>query len=141
MIRKYKIYIDENMPSQLAHGLHTLQQPQNNKDGFEIEVLSIKDVFGQGALDEDWIPKVGAENGIVITQDFRIQSQKHQRELYIENGVGILFLNPPSKSGFSYWDMVKKLINEWDDIKKIVRKNKTPFAFRATAKKDFEKMD
>lgn len=141
MIRKYKIYIDENMPSQLAHGLHTLQQPQNNKDQLEIEVLSIKDVFGQGALDEDWIPKVGAENGIVITQDFRIQSQKHQRKLYIENGVGILFLNPPSKNGFSYWDMVKKLIDEWEDIKKIVRKNKTPFAFRATARKDFEKMD
>jgi hypothetical protein len=129
------------MPSQLAHGLHTLQQPQNSKDGLEIEVLSIKDVFGQGALDEDWIPKVGAENGIVITQDFRIQSQRHQRELYIENGVGILFLNPPSKSGFSYWDMVKKLIDEWEDIKRIVKKNKTPFAFRATSRKDFEKMD
>lgn len=108
MIRKYKIYIDENMPSQLAHGLHTLQQPQNSKDGLEIEVLSIKDVFGQGALDEEWIPEVGAENGIVITQDFRIQSQKHQRELYVENGVGILFLNPPSNGGFSYWDLVKK---------------------------------
>lgn len=141
MIRKYKIYIDENMPSQLAHGLHTLQQPQNSKDGIEIEVLSIKEVFGQGALDEDWIPKVGAEKGIVITQDFRIQSQKHQRELYIECGVGILFLNPPSNKGFSYWDLVKKLISEWDDIKKIVRKNKTPFAYRGSSNKKFEKME
>jgi hypothetical protein len=78
-MRKYKIYIDENMPRQLAHGLHTLQQPQNLKDGLEIEVLSIADVFGKGAQDEYWIPKVGAENGIVITQDSRIQSQKHQR--------------------------------------------------------------
>lgn len=141
MIRKYKIYIDENMPSQLAHGLHILQQPQNAKDGFEIEVLSIKEVFGQGTQDEDWIPKVGAENGIVITQDFRIQSQKHQRELYIESGVGILFLNPPSSGGFSYWDLVKKLISEWEDIKKIIKKNKTPFAFRGTSRTKFEKME
>jgi hypothetical protein len=140
MAIKYKIYIDENLPSQLAHGLQILQEPQNKKDGFEIEVLSIKDVFGQGALDEDWIPKVGAENGIVITQDFRIQSQKHQRELYLESGVGILFLNPPSKSGFSYWDLVKRVISEWEDIKKIVRKNKTPFAFRGSSNKKFEKM-
>jgi len=141
MVKNYKIYIDENMPSQLAYGLHTLQQPQNAKDGMIIEVLSIKDVFGKGALDEEWIPEVGKENGIVITQDFRIQSQRHQRELYIESGVGILFLNPPSKGGFSYWDMVKKVINEWEDIKKIVKKNNTPFAFRATSKKGFEKMD
>ncbi|MEY3499618.1 MAG: hypothetical protein RL308_1287 [Bacteroidota bacterium] len=141
MVRKYKIYIDENMPSQLADGLNILQQPQNAKDGFEIEVLSIKKVFGQGALDEDWIPKVGAENGIVITQDFNIQLQKHQRELYKECGVGIFFLSTPSKSGFQYWDFVKKLINEWDDIKKIVRKNKTPFAYRASSKKSFERVD
>ncbi|HLN94437.1 MAG TPA: hypothetical protein VK183_02290 [Flavobacterium sp.] len=140
MAKKYKIFIDENMPSQLAHGLNTLQLPQNAKDGLEIEVLSIKEVFGQGAPDEEWIPKVGAEKGIVITQDFRIQSQKHQRQLYMDNGVGILFLNPPSKGGFSYWDMVKKLIADWDDIKKIVRKNSPPFAFRATARKDFERM-
>ncbi|ESU19038.1 hypothetical protein FCR2A7T_24520 [Flavobacterium cauense R2A-7] len=139
-MRKYKIYIDENLPKQLAHGLNTLQQPQNLRDGLEIEVLSISDEFGKGALDEDWIPKVGAENGIVITQDSRIQSQKHQRELYLKSGVGILFLNPPSKNGFSYWDMVKKLIEEWDNIKTIVKKNKTPFAFRGSSSRKFEKM-
>lgn len=141
MTNQYKIYIDENMPPQLAHALNTLQQAINSKENIQIEVLSIKDVFGQGALDEEWIPKVGAEKGIVITQDFRIQSQRHQRELYNNNGVGILFLNPPSKGGFSYWEMVKKLINEWENIKKIIQKNKTPFGFRATSKKGFEKMD
>lgn len=140
-MRKYKIYIDENLPRQLAHGLNTLQQPLNIKGSLEIEILSISDVFGKGAQDEEWIPKVGAEKGIVITQDSRIQSQKHQRELYIQNGVGILFLNPPSKNGFSYWDMVKKIIEEWDNIKTIVRKNKTPFAYRGSSNKKFEKME
>jgi len=141
MSKHYKIYIDENLPSQLAKGLNELQQPQNKKDGIEIEVLSIKEIFGQGEQDEDWIPKVGAENGIVITQDFRIQSQRHQRELYLESGVGILFLNPPSKSGFGYWEMVKKLVCEWEDIKKIIKRHNTPFAFKASARSKFEKMD
>ena len=64
-----KIYIDENISPYLANGLDILDRPFKNG----IEVLSIKDVFGEGAQDEDWIPKVGAEKGIVITQDYNIQ--------------------------------------------------------------------
>jgi hypothetical protein len=141
MDRHYKIFIDENLPKQLAIGLNELQNPQNKKDGFTVEVLSIANEFGRGAQDEDWIPKVGALKGIVITQDFRIQSQKHQRELYQKHGVGILFFNPPSKSGFAYWEMVKLLVNRWEEIKQIVKKNKTPFAYRSSAKKSFEMME
>ncbi|MET4080735.1 hypothetical protein ABIB40_000679 [Pedobacter sp. UYP30] len=140
-MKKFKIFIDENLPKQLAIGLNELQRPQNIRDGFELEVLSVSDVYGIGAKDEDWIPKVGAINGIVITQDFRIQTQKHQRELYLKNDVGIFFLNPPSKLGYQYWEMVKKLISEWENIKKIVNKNKPPFAFRCTSKTAFVKMD
>jgi hypothetical protein len=141
MERNFKIYIDENFPSQLAKGLNELQHPQNIRDKINIQVLSIKDVFGQGEQDEDWIPKVGKEKGIVITQDFRIQTQRHQKELYINNGVGILFFNPPSKGGFAYWEMVKQLVNRWDEIKQIIRKNKTPFAFRCSARTKFELID
>ena len=140
-MRSYKIYIDENLPSQLAKGLNELQKPQNLRENEEIQVLSIKDVFGKGIIDEEWIPKVGEENGIVITQDFRIQTQRHQKELYKKYGVGILFLNPPSKSGFPYWEMVKQLVNRWDEIKQIIRKNKAPFAFRCSARTKFEKLD
>lgn len=140
-MRSYKIYIDENLPKQLAKGLNELQQPMNHRDGLEIEVLSIKEVFGQGVKDEDWIPEVGKENGIVITQDFRIQTQRHQKELYLNSGVGILFINPPSKVGYPYWDMVKQLVNRWEEIKSIVKKNQPPFAFRCTPRTKFEKMD
>ena len=69
------------------------------------------------------------------------QTQRHQKELYISSGVGILFLNPPSKVGFPYWEMVKQLINRWEEIKTIVKKNQTPFAFRCTPRTKFEKMD
>ncbi len=140
MKMKYQIYIDENMPSQLANGLNELQRPQNRKDGFEIEVLSIKDVFGQGAKDEDWIPQLGMKQGIVITQDFNIQQTKLQRELYLESGIGIFFFRTPSKKGFLYWDFVKKLISEWENIKKIIVKEQVPFAYRGSSKRPFEKM-
>ncbi len=140
-MRSYKIFIDENLPKQLATGLNELQKPMNHRDGISIQVLSIKEVYGQGAKDEEWIPEVGKENGIVITQDYRIQTQRHQKELYIKSGVGILFLNPPSKLGFPYWEMVKQLINRWDEIKSIVKKHQPPFAFRCTPRTKFEKMD
>lgn len=139
-MRAYKIFIDENLPPQLARGLQILQQPQNIKDGMTIEVLSIKDYFGEGALDEEWIPEVGKLKGIVITQDYRIQSLKHQRQLYKQHGVGILFFSPPSKTGFPYWEIVKQVINRWDSIKAIVRKEKPPFAYRCSSRADFEKI-
>jgi hypothetical protein len=140
-MRQYKVFIDENLPPQIARGLHILQVPQNAKDQMQIEVFSIKDYFGEGALDEDWIPKVGKVNGIVLTQDYQIQKLKHQRELYEANGVGILFFSPPSNKGFGYWEMVKQIINRWDKIKSIIRKNKTPFAFRCSSRSDFENID
>ena len=140
-MRKYKIFIDENMPPQLAKGLHELQQPQNKRDALEIQVLSIKIEFGEGEKDENWIPKVGKEKGIVITQDFRIQTQRHQKELYLENGIGILFFNPPSKSGFAYWELVKQLVTRWDEIKQIIQKNEPPFAYRCSARTKFERME
>jgi hypothetical protein len=140
-MKEYRVYIDENLPAQIARGLNKLQQPQNARDGMHIEILSIKDVFGEGAKDEDWIPKVGKMNGIVITKDYRIQSIKHQRELYKEHGLGIFFFSPPSKSGFAYWEMVKQIVNRWEKIKSLIRKNTPPFAFRCSAKKDFENID
>jgi hypothetical protein len=140
-MREYKIFIDENLPPQIARALNIAQQPQNDREKMKIEVHSIKDYFGQGVTDEDWIPKVGQMGGIVITQDYRIQNLRHQRELYQQNGVGIFFFNPPSKTGFAYWEMFKQIINKWEDIKSIIKKNKSPFAYRCSARTNFEKID
>ena len=56
-----KIYIDENFAQQLADGLDVFQQHLNQKERFKVQVLSIKKEFGQGALDEEWIPIAGKE--------------------------------------------------------------------------------
>jgi len=139
-MRTYRIFIDENLPKDLANGLNMLQKGQNGKNNISIEVVSILEVFGRGAKDEDWIPEVGKNNGIVVTQDDRIQTQKHQRELYLNNNVGILFINPPSKKGFSYWEMTKLLVNRWEEIIGIIRGTKAPYAFKCTAKTKFAKV-
>ncbi len=93
-----KIYIDENFPIQLANGLHILEKPNNEN----VEVISIREEFGKGAKDEDWIPKVGRNCGIVITQDYNIHRTQHLYQLLKENGCRIFFFKPPSKKNRIY---------------------------------------
>jgi hypothetical protein len=124
-----KIYIDENMAPQLAKALDVIQEHLNIEEKKAIRVLSLKEVFGEGAKDEDWIPLIGKEKGIVITMDRRIQHSRHQRELYMQHGVGIIFLKS-SKNGLTFWQMFMHLVQWWPDIKQIVRKNHPPFSYR-----------
>lgn len=126
-----KIYIDENMPSQLADGLSILEKPNNEG----VEVYSIQKEYGRGILDEDWIPQVGQVSGIVITQDSKMQRIKSQFRLLKEYKLGIFYLIPPGRKGYTYWEMVEKIILNWREIKQIARRNKPPFAFRITARK------
>lgn len=139
-MKEFNVFIDENFPEQIAKGLHLLQGPLNKKDHVNIQVHSIKERFGQGADDEFWIPEIGKMNGIVITQDYRIQTLRHQRDLYRQHGVGAFFFSPPSKKGFLYWEMVKQIIDKWDAMKNIFCKEKPPFGYRCSAKSKFENL-
>ena len=140
-MKEFYVYIDENLPPQIARALQLLQQPMNGKENVTISIYSIKDVFGQGITDEEWIPRIGEMKGVVLTQDLRILSIRHQRELFKEHGVGIFFFSPPSKSGFGYWELVKQIIERWEKIKSIIRKERTPFAYRCSSRTDFQKID
>ena len=127
------IYIDENFSHHLAEGLNIFQKHLNTNEKLQIQVLSIKEVFGRGVKDEVWIPLVGNEKGIVITQDLRIQTTRHQNELYKKHGLGVFFFKPPS-SGFSFWEMVEQVIKRWPEIKKKSSDDR-PFAFRIKSNK------
>jgi PIN like domain len=131
-----KIYIDENMPPQLAEGLAVLEKPNNEG----VEVFSIQKEYGRGTQDEEWIPKVGQVNGIVITQDSKMQRIKTQYALLKDYKLGIYFLIPPGKKDYTYWEMVERIVLNWQEIKSLSRKNKPPFAFRITSRK-IEKLD
>ena len=59
------IYVDENISPYLSRGFNILQTPENVKISDPIEVRSIKDEFGTGAKDEEWIPIAGERNSCV----------------------------------------------------------------------------
>jgi len=133
--------IDENFPEKLAIGLNSLQEPLNVAGKDEYEVVSIPSLFGQGAKDEEWIPEAGKLSSIVITQDLKIQTTRHQCQLYQKHGLGIFFFKAPSKTGYSYWDMVQQIVKRWDTIKQLTRKTKLPFAYRCTSNSNFKLLE
>lgn len=126
-----KIYIDENMPPQLSEGLSILEKPNNEN----VDVYSIQKEYGRGIQDEDWIPQVGQVNGIVITQDTKMQRIKSQYELLKKYNLGVFYLIPPSNKGYTYWEMVEKIISNWKKIKDLSKTTKAPFAYKITSRK------
>ncbi len=130
------IYIDENFAPQLAQGLDVFQEHLNKKERFQLKVISVRDEFGEGATDETWIPIAGQQKALVITQDFRIHTTRHQNELYKKYGLGVFFFKPPSK-GYTFWEMVEQVIKRWPEIKKK-NKNQRPFAYSCSNRTKFK---
>tara|TARA_R110002094_G_scaffold116555_1_gene112410 strand:- start:160 stop:573 length:414 start_codon:yes stop_codon:yes gene_type:complete len=128
------IYIDENLAPLLSEGFNLLQMPLNFGLKEPIEVKSIKIEFGEGALDEDWIPKLQKGKDCVITQDYNINRIREQRQLCEQYEIGVFYFRPPSKNGFTYWDMLKMLVKHWPEIVKKTDKEKRPFAYKVTSK-------
>jgi len=123
-----KFYVDENITPNIAQALAILQNPRIDEN---VEVLTILEEFGQGTPDEEWIPKVAAEDGIVITQDLNIHRVRQQRFLYKQHGLGVVFFKPPKK-GYQYWDLVEFYIKRWKVVKEEVKKLKKPFGLVVT---------
>ena len=136
-----KVYIDENFAPQLAEGLNIFQKHLNLKDKIKYEVISIKTAFGQGVKDEDWIPIAGKQNSIVITQDVKIQTTRHQRDLYHKYNLGVFFIKAPSNKGYSFWEMVKQIIKRWEDVKLKSGKTRKPFAYICNSTSKFEALE
>ncbi len=126
------IYIDENIPPYLAKGFQILQEPENIKLKQPIYVESIKDKFGRGAKDEEWIPLAGQTDACVITQDYNIHRIKSQHELCKQYGLGMFYFKPQSKNGIQYWDMLGLMVKHWKEISRIAIIEKRPFAYEIT---------
>jgi len=118
------IYLDENLSEYVADALNSL-----NKGYFvNFKVFSTKNKFGRGAKDEDIIPTVGAESGILITKDIKIQKTRLQYDLCKQHKLGMFFLKLTSNK-VTHWEIVKLLILNWERIIEIIIRDKFPFAY------------
>ena len=120
-----KVYFDENFPPQIAKALQILHSGKNREG---IKVLNVSDVYGRGADDDRWIVEVAKKNGFIVTQDLNIHRSRQQKEIYVNSGCGIIFIKPPSKTGYTYWQFVHRIFCRWNDVVAICKKKKPPFA-------------
>jgi hypothetical protein len=44
-------------------------------------------------------------------------------------------LIPPGGKGYTYWEMVERIILNWQEIKGLAKKHRLPFAFKITPRK------
>ena len=129
------IYLDENLSEYVAQALNFL-----NKGYFrEIQVFSTKEKFGKGVTDEIIIPGMGNSNGILITRDINIHKTRLQFELCLQHKLGVFFLVMP-KGLDKHWEIVKSLINNWQEIVLKIEKEKRPFAYRIKLRGSMEKL-
>lgn len=128
-----KIFFDENFSQYLVSALKELQKG-SPCDG--VEVLSMVDMFGRGAMDEVWIPEVAKLGGIAITQDLNIYRVRAQMELCQQYGTSVIFLKPPKKGGWNFWIIVDVVMRNWGSIKEITEKSKKPFYYQIEVSKN-----
>ena len=134
------IFVDENLPPHLARGFDILQKPENIKLTGDISVKSIVDEFGRGYLDEEWIPLAGEKESCILTQDYNLRRIRHQKELCDKHQLGMFYLRPPSKKGFTYWEIIGILHKYWPDICKIAISQKRPFAYEIRSRSGISRL-
>ncbi len=119
-----EVYIDENLSEYVADALNSL-----NKGYFkDVLVYSTKIKFGKGQTDEVIIPSIGNSNGIMITKDLNIHKTRLQYQLCEQYKMGIFFIKM-QKGMDKHWEIVKLLINSWEEILDKVAKEKKPFGY------------
>jgi hypothetical protein len=82
-----KVLVDENLPPALARSLHALFAGKH-------EVTAIRDRFGPGVKDIEWITKLSAEGRwIVISGDRRITRNKTEYAAFRSSNLVGFFLS------------------------------------------------
>lgn len=119
-----EIYLDENLSEYIADALTSLSKGHFR----EVLIFSTKIKFGKGVADEKIIPAIGQSGGILITKDININRTRMQYQLCAQYNLGVFFLKLP-KGNDKHWDIVKLMVNSWEEIVEIVRYEKKPFGY------------
>lgn len=84
---------------------------------------------GEAIADEDWIPFAGKDGLLVISCNTAILESDAQRDLWIDNGVGGVFLTSGQERKI---EVLKLILRKLDWLETIDAKQPRPFAFRMT---------
>jgi len=119
-----EIFLDENLSEYVADALNALNKGYFN----DVLVHSTKIKFGKARPDEEIIPSIGLQNGVLITKDINIYKTRLQYQLCEQYKIGVFFLKM-QKGLDRHWEIVKLLINSWEEILDKLAKEKRPFGY------------
>lgn len=130
-----EIYLDENLSEYVADALNSLNKGYFN----DVIVLSTKVKFGKGKPDELIIPSIGTANGILITKDLNIHKTRLQYQLCEQYKIGVFFLKM-QKGLDKHWEIVKLLVNTWEEILDKISKETKPFGYEIPVRGRMKKL-
>lgn len=130
-----EIYLDENLSPFVAEALNQLCKGHFS----HVEVFSTVHKIGRGKKDEEIIPYIGQAGGVLITKDLNIHRTNVQFELCKQHQIGLFFL-VLQKGQSKHWDIIKLLINRWEEIINNSQNERLPFAFRVKIRGKTEKL-
>ncbi|MCL2442515.1 MAG: hypothetical protein FWD13_03520 [Treponema sp.] len=117
---------DNNMSPKLAKTLNYLE----GDDGIIVEHLNEK--FPSNISDVEWIKTLSKEgNWFVITQDNKIRKRNHERIIWQEARIPIIFLQK-SWVKQNFWETAWRMIKCWPKLKESISRNRKKESFELT---------
>lgn len=82
-----RFFLDNNLAIRHARALNEMVKPEHS-------FAHSQDIFPAKTKDEEWIRQLGTEgNWIVISGDYRIGKNAHERAAWHQSGLTVFFLN------------------------------------------------
>lgn len=126
-----KLFLDENLGRGIPEALRALELP-----GTSVEYVRrvfkkgiLRGDYPRGVKDEDWIPFAGRGGWLVISCNKAILHAEAQRELWIGENVGGVFLTSGQEKKR---EVVLWILKKWDWLETIDRRDLRPFAYLAS---------
>ena len=132
-----KFLFDNNLPPSLARGISALSSREPDVEA----VVSLREKFEPGALDEVWLPALAAEGGWVVISIDRFRKTAAERELIRRHGLMVFVLDPQWSK--PYWVQAAQLVQWWPKILGMARltsKSAMRVPWKFTNKSTFEQI-
>jgi PIN like domain len=118
-----KLALDENLPPALAHALHALLAPERG------EAVHIRERFGPGVADSDWIAALHGEGAWgVLTLDRKLRTRPHEQRALMQSGL-VVFILAHGWAAEPYWPKAAGVIRWVPRMIDALREARPPALF------------
>ena len=112
-----KFILDENISYKIAKGFIE----------FGEELYSTEDIYEPGLKDSELLGKISKDGYYLITRD-KMYKKPAERKIIRDLGISIFRIETKGKAkNLKYWELIKLLVFNWEEIKKFSIGNNEPF--------------